>query len=69
MPNSKQRSTQEKYAENLGSTVLGTAVYRPVELEETSGRVGDIAFFDRNGKYQWIRNGFDPVVCHIAFSD
>jgi len=55
-------STQEKFADNLGGTPLGTAVYHPIELKRSSGRVGDIAFFDENGKYQWIRNAFDSEV-------
>jgi hypothetical protein len=55
-------SRQEKFASNLDRTPLGTAVYHPVELEMLSGRVGDIAFFDEKGKYQWIRNAFDEEV-------
>ena len=56
------KSTQEKYATNLWTTSLGTAIYHPIELEENSGKVGDIAFFDENGKYQWVRNTFDSRV-------
>ena len=27
-----------------------------------SGKVGDIAFFDQDGKYQWLRNAFHTAV-------
>ena len=57
-----KRATQEKYAENLRHTDLGLAVYHPIEFRQRSGRVGDIGFFDENGKYQWIRNAFDAEV-------
>jgi hypothetical protein len=27
-----------------------------------SGKIGDIAFFDSHGKYQWVRNAFHTAV-------
>lgn len=41
------------YAKDLAGTPVGTAVYHPIEMRAFSARVGDIAFFDENGKYQW----------------
>ena len=58
------RSKQAAYATDLRGTPLGLAVYQPLPLqqEEKVGRVGDIAFFDEDGKYQWIANAFDIKV-------
>jgi hypothetical protein len=53
---------QEAYASNLNGFGRGTAVYRPEVEPEQSGRVGDVAFFDLEGRYQWIRNAFDTGV-------
>jgi hypothetical protein len=55
-------STQAAFSANLAGTPLGTAVYHPVPFNQRSGRVGDIAFFDENGGYKWIRNAFDDEV-------
>ena len=60
-----QSSTQEAYAYNLKGKPLGTAIYRPVLLLNHSRRVGDIGFFDREGRYKCIRNAFDVEVDHI----
>lgn len=52
---------QEDYAKNLKCS-LGTAVYLPLPLRPHSGRVGDVAFFHSDGRYEWIRNAFDTEV-------
>jgi hypothetical protein len=62
MSSQSRASTQEKYATNLSSVALGTALYRPVQFKALSGRVGDIAFIDKEGIYQWIANAFDNEV-------
>jgi hypothetical protein len=56
------QTTQERYASNLSSVALGTALYRPVEFRTHSGRVGDIAFVDKMGIFQWIANAFHTEV-------
>ena len=55
---------QDSFMKNLGGTPLGTPLYHPERFRESSGRVGDIAFFNvENGGYEWIGNAFDtPVV-------
>jgi hypothetical protein len=50
------------YAKDLAGTPVGTAVYHPIEMRAFSARVGDIAFFDENGKYQWVCNAFHAQV-------
>lgn len=55
-------SKQEGFAANLGGTALGTAVYQPIKMRDKSGRVGDVAFFNKVGKYVWLRNAFDTLV-------
>src|SRR2546423_15160623 len=52
---------QVSYANNLPCD-LGTALYSPIRLRQYSGRVGDVAFLHEDGKYEWIRNAFDPTV-------
>ena len=59
------KTKQERFAENLKDVNLGTALYHPVQLKEHSGRVGDIAFFNSEGKYQWLRNAFHPEVNNL----
>jgi hypothetical protein len=59
---SSPKTRQESFAENLKGANLGTALYHPVQLKEHSGRVGDIAFFNNEGKYQWLRNAFHTEV-------
>ena len=54
-------SNQEAFASNLPSA-LGTAILNPVPLRTKSGRVGDIGFFQQDGKYHWIRNAFHTIV-------
>ena len=58
----RKRSKQEAFAADLSGTPLGTAVYHPITMREKFGRVGDIAFFDSVGKYQWLANAFDTDV-------
>lgn len=42
-------------------------------VQRQSGKVGDIAFFNRDGKYQWVRNAFDVDVnrsfCVLIYRD
>ena len=61
-------SKQATYAINLKGTPMGTAVYQPIQLHPESkvGRVGDIAFFDEEGRYEWITNAFDTKVTHFV---
>ena len=58
------QSKQTSYAANLRRTQLGLAVYQPLPLQQETkvGRVGDIAFFDEDGSYEWITNAFDTKV-------
>ena len=58
------QSKQSSYSANLRGTPLGIALYQPLQLQpETQvGRVGDIAFFDEDGRYEWITNAFDRDV-------
>ena len=56
-------SAQDRYAELLapsGSNRL--ALYRPVPFHENSGRVGDIGFFDEQGRFMWLANAFQVEV-------
>ena len=55
-------STQECFAANLKGINHGTAIYRPFQMNDHSGKVGDVAFLDREGTYQWIRNAFHSEV-------
>lgn len=55
------RSKQETFAKNLAGTPLGTAIYHPILWQE-KGSVGDIGFFDRDGKWITVCNAFDPEV-------
>jgi hypothetical protein len=58
----RRPSKQEVFAQNLGGTPLGVAVYHPIPLKGNSGRVGDVAFFNGDGGYEWIANAFDTDV-------
>ena len=58
----EEGSPHEEYAANLGGSALGVAVYIPVPFRDGSGRVGDIAFFDEKGVYQWLGNAFSDKV-------
>ena len=64
------QSKQTSYVANLRGTPLGLAVYQPLPLQQETkvGRVGDIAFFDDDGKYEWITNAFDTKVCILSFT-
>jgi hypothetical protein len=60
-----KRSNQEEFAENLnGHCRGGIALYHPLEYRPGSkiNCVGDIAFFDSQGNYNWIHNAFDSLV-------
>ena len=51
-------------AEELGlSNVMSDAMGPSTH----SGKVGDIAFFTRDGKYQWVRNAFHTEVTHVIY--
>jgi len=54
-------SKQEGFAKNLAGTPLGTALYHPIPLRENEG-VGDIGFWDRDGKWIAVCNAFDSEV-------
>ena len=58
------QSKQTSYAANLRGTSLGLAVYQPLPLQQDTkvGRVGDIAFFDEDGEYEWVTNAFETTV-------
>jgi hypothetical protein len=56
-------SDQDAFAANLQSQCRGgTAIYHPLEFRSHSGRVGDIAFFNSQGKYMWVHNAFHTQV-------
>ena len=61
-------SRQEVYAINLGGTPFGLPVYEPIPFRDgiKVGRVGDIAFFDQEGGYQWVTNAFDREVIFLC---
>ena len=59
-------SKQEAYAQNLGGTTLGFALYHPIPMSQTRGRVGDIGFLNPDGTYQWLANAFDLAVFHLS---
>jgi hypothetical protein len=62
-----QISDQEGFAKNLQSQSRGgIAVYHPLEFLEHSGRIGDIAFFNSQGKYIWVHNAFHTQVWPFA---
>ena len=54
-------SKQEGFARNLGGTRLGTALYHPLPLRDKEG-VGDIGFWDGNGKWIAVCNAFHSEV-------
>jgi hypothetical protein len=58
-------SKQQAYASNL-QPGLGEAMYHPVPFQAVSGRVGDIAFINKDGGYEWIRNAFDADVIPLG---
>jgi hypothetical protein len=66
----RPQSKQKSYAANLRGTPLGVAVYQPIPLQNETkvGRVGDIAFFDEDGKYEWIANAFDIEVWTLSLT-
>jgi hypothetical protein len=57
-------SKQSQYASNLTGTPMGMALYEPIPYRDNRfyGRVGDVAYFDSNGAYQWICNIFHTEV-------
>jgi hypothetical protein len=61
------RSKQEAFAKNLAGTPLGTAIYHPIPWREKEG-VGDIGFFDGDGKWIAVCNAFDAKVRAIPTS-
>jgi hypothetical protein len=61
------RSKQEAFAQNLTGTPLGTAIYHPILWREQDG-VGDIGFFDGDGKWIAVCNAFDVEVHAIPIS-
>lgn len=56
-----RQSKQDAFADNLRNG-LGEAFYHPVPFRASSGRVGDIAYLNQDGRYEWIRNVFDSDV-------
>jgi len=58
------QSPQEEFATNLKGHVPGTAIFQPLEFRETVHKVADIAFWDTEGNYQWVHNGFYQNVHH-----
>lgn len=64
-----ESSKQDAFNANLQSIQLGIAVYGPIEMRQYSGRVGDVGFFDREGKYRWIGNAFYDMVCSSRVAD
>jgi hypothetical protein len=62
-----RNSDQDAYAVNLASQSRGgTAIYHPLEFRAHCGRVGDIGFFDSQGKYIWVHNAFHTEVVASA---
>jgi hypothetical protein len=59
-------SKQEGYARNLNGTPFGTALYHPIPLQEKEG-VGDIGFWDGDGKWIAVCNAFDSEVSHPVY--
>ena len=59
-------SKQEGYARNLNGTPFGTALYHPIPLQEQEG-VGDIGFWDGDGKWIAVCNAFDSEVSHPVY--
>jgi hypothetical protein len=55
------RTKQEAFAENLAGTPMGMALYHPLLSREKEG-VGDVGFFDADGKWIAICNAFDAEV-------
>jgi hypothetical protein len=55
------RPKQERYAKNLAGTPMGMALYHPILMREREG-VGDVGFFDEDGKWIAICNAFDTGV-------
>ena len=51
-------SRQDAFAKNLSRSFHGIAVYKPIEKGLHSGRIGDIGFFNDQGKYRWVHNAF-----------
>ena len=56
-------SFQAAYSANLKKQGRGVAVYHPLIPRQYSHAIGDIAFFDGDGKYRRIANAFDSEVC------
>jgi hypothetical protein len=55
-------SIQERYAKDMKEVHSGVAVYHPIKFDDHSGRVGDVAFFNHEGTYRWLRNAFHSEV-------
>lgn len=60
------RTKQEDFAKNLAGTPWGMALYHPILLREREG-VGDIGFFNEDGKWIVVCNAFDSAVCLIQY--
>jgi hypothetical protein len=59
-----EMSKQAAYASNLREKGYGTAIYKPLEFleEDCERRIGDIAFFNREGEYKWVANVWNQSV-------
>jgi hypothetical protein len=59
IPTVPGRSRQQAFAANLSKNFSGgTAIYKPIPKASHSGLVGDIGFFNDQGKYEWLHNAF-----------
>jgi hypothetical protein len=52
-------SPQDEYEQNLSHSDFGLPIYSPFPFLETSGRVGDVGFFEKDGSYFCLANAFD----------
>jgi hypothetical protein len=51
-------SKQAAYAQNLREEGYGIAIYKPLLFQpsEKERSIGDIAFFNSQGAYEWVAN-------------
>ena len=42
--------------------MIGNAMYKPIKRDTHYGLVGNVAFFNDDGDYKWLRNAFYPGV-------
>jgi hypothetical protein len=55
------QSKQDIFAENLKGYSMGMALFDPLPIGpeiRDIGNVGDIAFFNEDGRYRWVSNAF-----------